>query len=431
MSIRSEIVKSLLLVAVPLSSSLGAGSPQDQGKALLERFQSHLAEIVDREPGYACRASTERTARLAAKGKPIARDRVRFDVAASGSGESYSWPDGAKLEMGAIEQIAQGGAGGMNGVSGWSRALLALSASGGMSAGECSVKGRRGVRFDFQTPWSSSSYHISVGIRRIVVAYTGSICADAATLDPIQLEVSAGLASGPIASVVETIAYGPTHIGAVESLLPVSRELRVTDREGGERLSVTNYSAFQPYSAPAVADARQGAAESPLPAGIDLDIKLATAISFDESAVGDAFTARLQTNIHKGGLNAPKGTEIVGRIGQLEERFVPEHHYVVGMDLLTLKLNGGDVRCRARLTGPELKYDKRPESVKQFGEPGYMPPIWDARGLEIDTTDPTARFGVFRVRGAKLKIAPGLHMIWQTMDAKTAGSPAVPPATKP
>jgi hypothetical protein len=39
---------------------------------------------------------------------------------------------------------------------------------------------------------------------------------------------------------------------------------------------------------------------------------------------------------------------------------------------------------------------------------------------------------VFRVRGAKLKIAPGLHMIWQTLDASAAANPAVaPPATKP
>jgi hypothetical protein len=44
-----------------------------------------------------------------------------------------------------------------------------------------------------------------------------------------------------------------------------------------------------------------------------------------------------------------------------------------------------------------------------------MPPIWDARGLDIDTTDPTSRLGVFRVRSGKLEISPGLHMIWETL----------------
>ena len=67
---------------------------------------------------------------------------------------------------------------------------------------------------------------------------------------------------------------------------------------------------------------------------------------------------------------------------------------------MTPKLDDAEAPCRARLTGPELKYDRRPESVTGFGDLQTMPPIWDARGLEIDATDPAARFGVFRVRGA-------------------------------
>lgn len=420
-----------MLLLAPLYSHLNAGSRQGQVAPLLQRFQSHLAEIVDAQPNYACRASTERTVRLASKGKRIARDRVRFDIAATASNESYSWPDGGKLDKNAAEQIAQGEAGSMNGVSGWSRALPTLVASGGTSAGECDVQGRRGVKFDFQAPWASSSYRIAAGARQVVVPFTGSVCADATTLDPLQLEVRAGLASGPIASVVETIAYRRTPIGAAEALLPVSRELRVADREGSERLSATAYSAFRQSPGPEAAVACQEAAGPPLPAGIEIDLKLETAISFEESAVGDPFTARLQHAIHKGSLDAPKGTEVTGRIGQLEERFVPEHHFAVGLDLLTLKIEGAAVQCRARLTGPALAYDRRPESVAGFGDPNYMPPIWDARGLDIEKEDPSERFGVFRVRAAKLKIAPGLHMIWETMDVKPATNPAPSTGAKP
>lgn len=428
MSIGSEIVGSLLILLAPLNSKIVAESPQGQVGAPLDRFQNHLAEIVDRQPAYACRANTERTSRLAAKGKSVARDRARFDIAATSSNESYSWPDGGQLDKSAIEQIAQGEAGGMSGVSGWSRALLALLASGGTGSRECAAQGRRGVRFDFQTPWTSSSYQVTAGTRRIVVPYTGMVCADASTLDPMQLEVRAGPASGPIASVVETIVYARTRVGAAEALLPVSRELRVTDREGGERVYATNYSEFRPCSGPSAASAL---ATPHLPAGIELDLKLETAISFEQSAVGDPFTARLQRAVRKGNLNLPKGTEISGRIGRLEERFVPEHHFVVGLDLLGLKGDGAAAHCRARLTGPALKYDRRPESVTGFGDPQYMPPIWDTRGLEIENTDPTARFGVFRVRTAKLKIAPGLHMVWRTMEANASGNVTVQFGPKP
>ena len=411
-----------MLLLLGLDNGAIAKTQQDQGKTPLERFRSRLTAIVENQPRYVCRAIIERTARLSAKGNSIARDRVRLDIASHGSGELYSWPDAGKFEQGEIEQIAQGDAGSMNGVSAWTRTFLALAAAGGTSSGECTALGRHGVKFDFQAPWTSSSYHLMAGARRIVLPYTGSVCADASTLDPIQIKVNAQLPSGPIASVVETVDYRPTQVGSTEALLAVRRELRLTGRDGGQRVNRTEYSAFRPYSAPAAVVAGQKPAASWLPAGIELDVKLENAITFESSAVGDSFTALLQSDIRSGTFVASKATVLIGRVGRLEERFAPGHHFVVGLELLALRKDGAEVRCHARLNGPALKFDKRPESVGGFGDPQYMPPIWDARGLEIDDTDPAAHFGVFRVRATKLKIAPGLHMIWRTLETKPAGA---------
>lgn|GEM_PF-2551582 len=424
MSFRSEIVGSLLLLSAPLNSFSFTTMQQGQGEAPYERFRAHLAAIVDHQSAYACRASTERTARMAGKGKPLARDRAHFDVATDGSTESYFWPDGGKLDQNAIEQIAQGEAGSANGVSAWNRVLLALLPQTGKSTGDCTVAGRAGLRFEVQTPWTASSYRVSAGGRRIVAAYTASVCADASTLDPMQFELRAALPAGPVDTAVETITYGPAKVGAADALLPLRREVKVMDHDGGGRVIVTTYTDFRPYAAPAPAPAGEAAA---LPPDIELDLKLDTAISFDDTAVGDAFTARLQRAIHKHGVDAPKGAAVTGRIARLEERSVPERHFIVGLSLLSLQTGSGGVPIQAHLTGPELSYNRRPESVAGFGDPNYMPPIWDARGLDIDRTDPSAQFGVFRVRDPKLKIAPGLHTIWRTGPPDNSKAPAPSP----
>ncbi len=145
-------------------------------------------------------------------------------------------------------------------------------------------------------------------------------------------------------------------------------------------------------------------------------MKLETPITFERSAVGDLVTARLQRAIRTNGIDVHKGALISGRIGRLEEQFVPERHFVVGLDFNSITINGTEARFHARLTGPALDYNRRPDAMLR--QDPLMAPVWDSRGLEIDDTDPTARLGVFRVRASKLNIAPGLHMIWETLPLK-------------
>jgi hypothetical protein len=373
---------------------------------------------MDRTPSYSCLATLDRSIRQATTNRPLAHDRMRIRMAFLGSGETYAWPDSPKFEKGPLALLARGDAGSSSGLSGWGRIAAGLPESSFREAGECAFSGRRGTRYEVHVPWATSSYSATLGTRQLVLPYQARFCVDPATAELMSLDVSAEQLKSPLAQISETIVYARTSIGASAWLAPQSRELSILDAAGNLQRVGTSLSDCSLYVEATPAAPAKAAAQSParsLPANLTLDMKLETPISFEQSAVGDAITARLQRAVRASGIQLPKGTLLNGRIGRLEEQFVPERHYVVGLEFTTIRMDGGEFRFHARLTGPALRYDRRPESVTGFGDPLLMPPIWDAKGLEIDNSDPTSRLGVFSVRVPKLNITSGLHMIWQTL----------------
>ena len=137
----------------------------------------------------------------------------------------------------------------------------------------------------------------------------------------------------PFAAVSETIDYGRVRIGAADFLLPQSHTLAITDLEGHEGRNVTTLSACRQYAADSAEPVPQQKAEEPqLPAGIYLNLKLETRITFDQSAVGDPVSARLDRAFRATGISVPKGTLVSGHIRRIEERYQPEKHYLVGLD---------------------------------------------------------------------------------------------------
>jgi len=156
---------------------------------------------------------------------------------------------------------------------------------------------------------------------------------------------------------------------------------------------------------------------------------LETPIRFETSAVGDPIAARLNRPIHAAGVSVPKGATVSGRIRGLEEYHEPEKYFTVSLELSSLTFGDKRARFSARLVGPRLK-----ETVLQplsQGAPrspygpgrwsgatsGASAPAHDATaGFDIDPSAP--RFGVFRIRGGRLRLNRGLHMVWKTQGGK-------------
>jgi hypothetical protein len=392
--------------------------PPEPSQSLLTRFRAQLTQAMDQAPHYSCLATIDRSIRDTIRNKPLVHDRMRIRMAFLGSGEAYAWPDSLNFQPGKLALLARGDAGNSGGLTGWGRAAAGWPESKFSDAGECTFNGQHGTRYDVHVAWDGSSYSATSGTRQLVLPYVARFCVDPATSQPIILEVHAEQLRPPLASISETIVYAHTRIGQSEWLAPQSRELSILDKAGNLQSAITILTDCRPYADATAAESASAAAQPAtrsLPAKLTLDMKLDTPITFERSAVGDAVTARLQRTVRVAGIELPKGTLLNGRIGRLEEQFVPEQHYVVGLDFGTIEERGTELRFHARLTGPAVRYDRRPDSVGSFGDPQFMPPIWDARGLEIDSSDPTARLGVFRVRAVKLNIASGLHMIWETL----------------
>lgn len=408
-------IASLTLLPLLLPLEVQPAAP---AASLLTRFREEISQELDRTPPYSCLATIDRSIRQTTKNKPLVHDRMRIRIALLGSGEAYAWPDSLRFEKGTLALLARGDAGSSSGMSGWGRTAAGLPESRFSDAGECSVNGRRGTHYEVRVPWSSSSYSATLGVKQVVMPYRARFCVDPATGEPMGLEVHAEQLKAPFSEISETLVYAHTRVGDSEFLAPQSRELSILDQAGNLQSAKTSLSDCRPYAdapqAESAVQAAQAAAKS-LPAKLTLDMKLETSISFERSAVGDAVTARLQSTVRAAGIELPKGSLLNGRIGRLEEQFVPERHYVVGLEFSSITVGGAEFRFHARLRGPSIRYDRRPDSVAGFGDPEFMPPVWDAKGLEIDSTDPTARLGVFRVRASKLDIKPQLHMIWETL----------------
>ena len=377
----------------------------------LKQALERMGENLERLPNYTCLETIDRSIRQTAKDKLLVRDRIHLQVAFIGFEEVFAWPGSANFEPRAAIQIAPGGAGGIGSWGGWSRNVLRSSAPAFTYAGECTVEGRRGMRYDFHVPWASSAYTVGAGNRQLVVPYAGTFCIDPGSLDIMRLEMRAEVAHLPFAAVSETIDYGRVRIGAADFLLPQSHTLAITDLEGHEGRNVTTLSACRQYAADSAEPVPQQKAEEPqLPAGIYLNLKLETRITFDQSAVGDPVSARLDRAFRATGISVPKGALVSGHIRRIEERYQPEKHYLVGLDFSTLSFADTHLSFRAHLVGPQLRFERRPDSVTNLNNA----PIIDVTGLEIDDSNPLSPFGVFRVRTGRLDLARGLPMIWQT-----------------
>lgn len=407
----------LVALLLPAFAMVAAEPQPAPAVSLLSRFRAQFSQVAEQAPHYSCLATIDRSIRQSAKNKPLAHDRMRVRMAFLGSGEAYAWPDSPQFERGVLALLARGDAGSSSGLSGWGRIAAGLPESSFSAAGECSLNGRRGTSYDVHVPWTASSYSATLGTRQLVLPYAARFCLDPASAELIRLDVHAEQLKAPFASISETVVYAHTRIGASEWLTPRSRELSILDEAGNLQTASTSLSDCQPYAdatpAESATAAAQSAAMRSLPAKLTLDMKLETPISFERSSVGDAVAARLQHPVRAAGIEVPKGTLLNGRIGRLEEQFTPERHYVVGLEFNTIAVDGAEFRFHARLTGPAISYERRPDAMLR--QDPLMAPVWDARGLDIDTTDPTSRLGVFRVRSGKLDIKPGLHMIWETL----------------
>lgn len=393
--------------------------------ALIDGARQRMAANLASLPNYTCLEAIDRSVRRVAKQKLLFRDRIHLEVAFIEANEMFSWPGAGSFESDLLEQIPQVGASGAGGFGGWTRTLFGPSAPDFTYAGECMVDGRRGSKYTFRVPAESSTYEVRSAGGVAMSPYSGSVCIDPGSLDIMLLEIITGHTPPPVASISESIHYGRARIGSADFLLPRDHELVVTDLEGNENRNLTSFTSCREYASQSSIsfDVEHTAASGPqvkveelqIPPGISMELKLETPITFEESAVGDPITARLDRAIKAPGVSVPKGAILSGRIRGLEQYFEPEKYFRVSLEFSSLIFGNKHAQFRARLVGPRLQVEKHLDSSGMATETDVSTPgstISEGSGFDLDNSSPG--LGAFRVRGGALRLSRGLRMIWQT-----------------
>jgi hypothetical protein len=436
---RVGTLRACLLWAVSAIASAGQQAASPPELAVLDRVRQRMAQNLDDLPNYTCLETIERSARLQPKGELLFADRVRLEVAFIGRKEMFSWPGSSKFDYSNPSEMVPGGASGFGAFGAFVDTIFRSSAPVFTYAGEHRLDRRRTLRFNFRVAGPNSTYNVNIRGRQAIVPYSGSVWIDPEALTVVRVAVRAEPSELPVASINNVIDYAPMRIGSNEFLLPRSSELAIADLESQEYRNLSRFTGCRQYAvessisfdtpADAAPALHEKAPDLTLPPAVTLDVQLESPISFEQSAVGDPVTARLDRAVQAGGISLPKGATLSGRILKLDRYYQPAKFFSVGLEFSSMTFGGTRAAFRARLVGPALKIRERREST--FSDTAPMGMGIESSGLDIDASDPALRFGTFRIWTGSLRLARGLRMIWETQEPETAPAPAVAVSSSP
>jgi len=372
----------MMLVAVAISS---AGQTPVDAASVFNRSKLRLQADLERLPRYTCVQTVTRhyfysPYRFAASSckeaitahdkrnhelQQSGWDRLRLDVAVSGSREIYSWVGAPRFEDDAFSRVAGSGPLG----SGDFGPFIGGIFKGGILKleGEKEVQGRRMLEYSYEVPETSSKYEVDADKQKFITGYSGTMLFDEADPDLVRLVVRTGELreeSGKCQAISE-VDYGRVMIHGGQMLIPKETRLQVIGREGEEALNVTAYSDCHEYSSKSVVltgevETPQGApktqlqpAQSPFPAGLHFDWRLLTPIDSDTAAAGDPVEAILRSPLRdkKGAILAPAGTHLHGRLGRFAQHAFLGGYFEIEFQFESIDLNGQRVLFSAQLQG--------------------------------------------------------------------------------
>jgi hypothetical protein len=272
------------------------------------------------------------------------------------------------------------------------------------------------IRYRYRVPRLLSGYQVRMGEVEEVVGFSGSFDVDAATLDLLRLEVVAEEIPPRLhlEAARDEMRYARQRIGGSEFLLPVSSELTMIDIHGNQSRNRVQFHSCRQYSGESVlsfeeAPAAEEAAAPPPPepvkavaleVGLDLDLRLESAVRFGAASIGDEVKATVAVNVkRKGQVIVPKGAVAHGRIVWIEKRtFRRGQGLAVAFEFDALEFTGHRAEFHAAL------YDIGPI---------VLPGVQAGFDRDASARDPESRENMVYVN--RLELPRGFRMIWRTM----------------
>lgn len=369
----------LVLLSLTLKSS---GQQQADPMSILAHARERLLSDVERLPRYACvqtihrdyfatpfryqqpgsckEVITEHDKRTHELTR-ISWDRLRLDVAVSGSHEIFSWVGAPRLGEATLAEIAGKGPLGSGDFGPFITSVFTMATV--KFEKETVADGRNLLEYSYDVPLNISRYQILDSNRNTtaMIAYNGTFLLDPADSDLVRLTIrTAELPSDTNKCQATTeIDYARVLIHNTQTLIPHETRLRVLGRVGEETLATTSYADCHEYSSKAVlhfepaeitesgaaTSTAAGPSQGPIPSGLHFDLRLITPIDSETAAAGDPLDAILRSPIRdkRGVLLAAAGIHLHGRLVQVEHISIPRAAVQIGMDFDSIDINGKSV----------------------------------------------------------------------------------------
>lgn len=267
----------------------------------------------------------------------VSWDRLRLDVAVSGSHEIFSWVGSPKLGEATLAEIAGKGPLGSGDFGPFVTAVFTIAT---VKFEKLEVVGGRSLlEYSYDVPQNVSRYEVLDSKRNtgVITAYSGTFLLDPVGSDLVRLTIRTAELPPETSKCQATteVDYARVLIHNTQTLLPHETRLRVVGRLGEEALATTSYADCHEYSSKSVlhfepaeitesgASSPAAPSENPFPPGLHFDLRVVTPIDSDIAAAGDPLDAVLRSPIRdkKGNVLAAAGTHLHGRLVQVEYSF--------------------------------------------------------------------------------------------------------------
>ncbi len=328
MGLRTDVPKhSIVLSCIVVAATAIAVRAAD-----LAYSKVHALAIVNIEHarGAVCIQTVERTrydkkrknatcAELTAAGLEASRgaitwhDRFRVEIGSGVAGETFGLSSAMPFETSDPSSLLSPGATG----SGEFVSFLSHIISGDAESFQPLAPQQGLAAFGFTIAGAKS--HWVYG--NATVGYHGSLLTTPDSGELRRLTMAAENA-GDACSVAVNIDYADTKIGDRDVDLPKTSVIDELYKDGTELHQETQYSSCQ--APPAQTKAAAGEAPKPLPAGLDLHVRIQAPIDGATSAAGDPIVGVVKSNVKEGGqIVVHQGDLLHGRITLLEQYLLP------------------------------------------------------------------------------------------------------------
>jgi len=292
------------------------------------------------------------------KGKMRPLDTIRLEVLTTGEKELFASPGERKFSEKHPLSFAGGGTLGDGLFGPYLKQIVTSESVSVQYKGEQEIGGRRLVRYDYQVPPFLSGQNISIPEGSGQVGLHGSFWADPQTYEVARLELHAdnvppGL---PVTEMTTRIDYAPSALSNnLVVLLPQAAESRLVKQSGeisDNRVQFTHCRIFgaestidfdapdSPEPAPRFGTAAVDDTLRPLPAGLEVAVKLRSRVS-EEMAVGTLIDGAVANTVSlKHAEMIPAGSMVRGRVRRMERYTDPFPYFVVGLEFTEVEVQG-------------------------------------------------------------------------------------------